>query len=230
MSKPKTLAAQRREAVELAFPGVICKRVGFECALRPAGDTLANDFPDGKQYSLQFTVEGAAETLVSHGFVEQKEIDDLPPSGRRSGLEKTKRGTYQACVHYHEWHEKPTETRDMVAKIALPGPPKYKKFSAPDGRWVPFSNPDGSWRVVDGGGAARPDSNVIPFPKKNPRAVSAMDSYLVDTRTVPGFVAIYVPSDLRANLIGSALACIGLRPMTEGGKLIARWDAPAKQS
>jgi hypothetical protein len=220
-----TLASERRAAVERAFPGVICKRVVFECSLRPEGDPNAKEYADGKQYSLQFTVEASAETLVSHGLVEQKEIDNLPPSGRRYGFEKTNRGTYQTCITFFESLGNRTEAREMAAKIALPGAPKYKMFSAPDGRWVPFSNENGAWRVIDGQPAAHA-SNVIQFPKKNPRAVSPVDSYLVDVATVPGFIAVYVPADMRANLVGSALSAIGLRCTTDdSGKLVARWAA-----
>ena len=69
-------------------------------------------------------------------------------------------------------------------------------------------------------------SDVIQFPKKNRRAVTPVDPYVVDTTAMPGFVALYVPSDVRANLVGCALACVGLRCTTdESGKLVARWAA-----
>jgi hypothetical protein len=211
-----TIAAQRRQAVERAFPGVICKRVAFECAYRPADSDSFRDWADGKKYSLNLTVEASAETLVSHGLVEQEEIDRLPPSGRRCGLEKTNRGTYQASIYYFEHFDTPMVAREMAAKIGI-SDPRHMVYSS------------SGWRRAEvEPGKIEVKSNVIPFPKKNPRAVSPVDSYLVDATAMPGFIAIYIPSDVRANLIGSALACIGLQPTTESGRLVARWAESAQ--
>lgn len=208
--KAPTLAAHRRALVERAFPGVRCKRVAFECAYASRNFSLDfwKDWVDGRRYNLAFTVEGSAETLIEHGFVTRAYIDALPPSGRRSGFCRTNRGTYQANITYWEGGGT-TDARQMAAKLGITDP-VAKEWNGE------------KWVVVERA-ARKPGGNVIQFPKKNPRAVTPINSYLADAATVPGFIAIYVPSDMRANLVGSALACIGLRCSDDGGKLVARW-------